>query len=145
MAVFIPWLAQGVTLTNMIIAGNLASAAANGPDVHGAIASQGVNLIGNTTAGSGFSNSDLLNVNPNLASLANNGGPTPTLNFAGSSPAIDAGGNSFAPVSDQRGFVRIVGSKIDIGALEAQSPNVSVSTTTLGVSNRAPSTGSRSR
>jgi hypothetical protein len=36
------------------------------------------------------------------------------------SPAIDAGDNTGAPATDQRGFPRIVGGAIDIGAFEVQ-------------------------
>jgi hypothetical protein len=36
------------------------------------------------------------------------------------SPAIDAGDNTGAPDTDQRGFARIVGGTIDIGAFEVQ-------------------------
>jgi CSLREA domain-containing protein len=40
------------------------------------------------------------------------------------SPAIDAGSNTGAPTTDQRGFTRIVGGTIDIGAYEMQGPAV---------------------
>src|SRR5262245_10158244 len=36
------------------------------------------------------------------------------------SPALDAGDNANAPEFDQRGFARIVGGSIDIGAFEVQ-------------------------
>lgn len=70
---------------------------------------------------------------PKLAPLADNGGPTQTQALLTGSPAIDAGANSGAPTTDQRGVARPVdgdknGSKIvDIGAFEA-SPSVSLPT-----------------
>ena len=85
-------------------------------------------LIGNTsgtaiTATTGTGN--ILNQAADLASLANNGGPTETHALLASSPAIDAGDPSIvfdANVFDQRGApsVRVVGGRIDIGALEDQ-------------------------
>jgi hypothetical protein len=36
------------------------------------------------------------------------------------SPALDAGDNTTAPATDQRGLPRIVGGTIDIGAFEVQ-------------------------
>ena len=37
------------------------------------------------------------------------------------SPAIDAGDNTNAPLTDQRGFNRIVNGTIDIGAFESRA------------------------
>jgi|GEM_PF-733433 len=91
--------------------------AGNGTDVSGSIISQGFNLIGNTSGGSGFITSDLQNVSPNLGPLANNGGPTQTLALLSPSPAIN-----YIPVgqcavaTDQRGVTR--DSLCDIGAYE---------------------------
>jgi hypothetical protein len=104
-----------------ILADNSADTA--GPDLDGSITSLGHNLIGNTTGGSGFAASDLLNVNPQLGPPQNNGGPTQTLALQPGSPAIDAGDNTNAPTSDQRGpgYPRIVNGIIDIGAFEVQN------------------------
>jgi hypothetical protein len=106
-----------LNLRNTIIAGNLAATA---PDLLGLVASQGHNLIGNTSGASGFVGSDLLNQNPLLGPLQNNGGPTQTMALLPGSPAVDAGDNSNAPATDQRGLPRIVGGVIDIGAFEVQ-------------------------
>jgi len=73
-----------------------------------------------------------------LGPLTNNGGPTNTFALLAGSPAIDTGmaalpaftGNDF----DQRGtgFVRIYGTKSDIGAFEVQpDPPVTTTTTTV--------------
>jgi hypothetical protein len=106
-----------VNLKNTIVANNTASGAAS-PDVGGTVVSQGTNLIGNTAGGNGFIASDLLNMNPQLAALAFNGGTTPTQASMAGSPAIDAGNNTGAPATDQRGAIRPQGAAVDIGAFE---------------------------
>jgi hypothetical protein len=63
---------------------------------------------------------DRTNINPMLGPLQNNGGPTQTMALLIGSPAINAGDNTGAPDTDQRGFPRIVGGTIDIGAVEDQ-------------------------
>jgi hypothetical protein len=66
-----------------------------------------------------FTNTGSLNnTDPLLGPLANNGGPTLTMALLPGSPAIDAGDNSAAPPTDQRGFPRPVGPAVDIGAYE---------------------------
>jgi hypothetical protein len=109
------------TLTNTIVASNTADAA---PDVNGAVTSQGYNLIGSTTGGSGFAATDLLNVNPGLGPLANNGGPTQTMALLSDSPAINAGDPATTGTFDQRGvgFPRVSGGRVDIGAYEFLLP-----------------------
>jgi hypothetical protein len=110
---------------NTIIAGNTGTAA---PDLYGSLGSLGHNLIGNTQGGGGFDPTDLLNVDPLLGPLQDNGGLTLTMALSPCSPAIDAGDNTDAPEWDQRGpgFPRIVGiidpdnPVIDIGAFEVQ-------------------------
>lgn len=67
----------------------------------------------------GFSGVNVLNMNPLLAPLANNGGFTQTHALNAGSPAIDAGGANFACAStDQRGVTRPQGSACDMGAYE---------------------------
>jgi hypothetical protein len=83
------------------------------------------NLIGTRGSG-GLVNGDNGNqvgiANPGLGLLADNGGPTQTIALLSGSPAIDAGSNSLVvDTTDQRGFARIVGSSVDIGAYEVQS------------------------
>lgn len=119
----------GIESSGTVLAGNtiLAGNAANtgpGPDLYGVLTSLGHNLIGSILGGSGFVSSDLVNRNPLLAPLQDNGGPTPTMALLPGSPAIDAGDPSDAPEDDQRGpgYPRIVGDTIDIGAYEFQEP-----------------------
>lgn len=111
------------TLRNTIVAGNIN----NISDVDGPLVSQGHNLIGQGSGGSGFTDSDLVGtpanpIDPLLGPLQDNGGPTQTMALLPGSPAIDAGDNTDAPEFDQRGpgFPRIVNGTIDIGAFELQ-------------------------
>jgi hypothetical protein len=67
------------------------------------LTSRGHNLIGNTQGGSGFVSSDLLNVNPLLGPLRNNGGQTLTMALLPGSPAIAAGDPTNAPAYDLLG------------------------------------------
>ncbi len=109
-----------IVMHNSIVAGN---AGAPNVDLDGALTSSGFNLIGISTGGSGYASSDILDVDPMLGGLADNGGPTFTLALLPGSPAIDAGDNTDAPEWDQRGpgFPRIVNGTIDIGAFEVQA------------------------
>jgi hypothetical protein len=108
---------------NTIIAGNTA-VTGSGPELNGVLVSLGHNLIGNTGGASGFVASDLLNVDPLLGPLQDNGGPTQTMALLPGSPAICAGDNTDAPQYDQRGpsLPRIVNGTIDIGAFEVPPP-----------------------
>jgi hypothetical protein len=127
-----------VTVENTIIAGNTAAngtgdttnAPTPGPDVDGAVTDNGHNLLGNTTDATGFNSpSDLTGVNPMLAALADNGGPTETMALQPGSPAIDAG-TAAGAMFDQRGRLRTyddpgvtnaaTSDGTDIGAFEAQ-------------------------
>jgi len=69
---------------------------------------------------------DTLTGDPQLAPLANNGGPTQTHALMIGSPAIDAGANPFFFTNDQRGtgFARVVGTQADIGAFEAPADEI---------------------
>jgi hypothetical protein len=131
----------------------------NGPtgveDIWGSATSQGHNLIGKSDGSDGFTNGtngDQVGtlaspLDPQLSSLANNGGPTQTQALLSTSPALDAGdncvtdpahcGESKIPqvTTDQRGtgFNRIVDgpdanatATVDIGAYEKQAvfPNL---------------------
>jgi hypothetical protein len=95
------------------------------PDVFGAVSSQGHNLIGDGTGGSGFADTDFVGtssdpIDPQLEPLGDYGGPTQTMRPLPTSPAVDSGDNTSAPDTDQRGFDRIVNGIIDIGAVELQ-------------------------
>ena len=84
--------------------------------------SNGHNLTGSGNATSAFNQStDIIDTNPGLGSLADNGGPTFTHAILEGSPAIDAGSNPDNLTTDQRGegFPRTKGTATDIGAFES--------------------------
>jgi hypothetical protein len=112
---------ESFVLRNSIVAGNTATDAGN--DLVGMLTSSDYNLIQDSSGGRGFGPNDILDVDPLLGPLADNGGLTLTISLLPNSPAIDAGDNTNAPQWDQRGpgFPRIVNGTIDIGAFEVQS------------------------
>ena len=90
-------------------------ASANG-NCSGPIQSGGHNLDSDGTCGLG-AGTDVSNVDPLLAALADNGGPTDTRALTVNSPAVDAGAGCAA--TDQRGVARPAGRACDIGAFES--------------------------
>jgi len=147
-----------VTLENTIIAGNTAAngvganpgAFTPGPDVDGMVTSNGHNLLQNTAEATGFSGTgDLTGVNPNLAALADNGGPTQTMALNPGSPAIDAG-TAAGATTDQRGRFRTfddptpnaaTSDGTDIGAFELQPDCSLTCPTDVAVDNDANQCG----
>lgn len=134
-----------VTLSGTILAGNTVSptnAATSDWGGNAADSSSSYNLIGDGTK-TGLANGVNNNivgtstnpVDPYLAALADNGGPTQTMALLAGSPAINAGGNALvtALATDQRGtgFSRIAGGIVDIGAFEIQSHPPAVPTVVL--------------
>jgi hypothetical protein len=113
-----------VQVLNSILATNTAATSSN--DLHGAFASQGNNLVGAGTGGTGFSGTgDQVGtngnpINPLLSPLGSWGGPTQTLALLPGSPAIDAGTATGAPTTDQRGIARPQLGAVDIGAFESR-------------------------
>ncbi|MCA9212723.1 MAG: DUF4347 domain-containing protein, partial [Planctomycetales bacterium] len=103
-----------VDLQNTIIASNTSTSGFN--DVEGTVNSLGTNIIGDSAGGSGYDVSDLLDVDPNLGVLADNGGETPTHAITTASAAYNAGSAAGAPFDDQRGVTRDAAP--DIGAYE---------------------------
>ncbi|MBL9143866.1 MAG: hypothetical protein JNM99_09310 [Verrucomicrobiaceae bacterium] len=111
------------SLANCIVAGNTATTSAAGRDVDnygGTVTRVGANLIEALENGNGGTDSGpaAITAAPQLSALASNGGPTPTMAIASTSPARNAAVGS--PItSDQRGFP-VVGTP-DIGAFEVQT------------------------
>ncbi len=106
------------TFTNCIIAGNTSDTGTNDTGNSNYATSGGHNLIQSDNGG-GFVNGvngDIVGSDPMLNSLADNGGPTQTLSLQAGSPAINAGDDTAAPTTDQRGYPRVGTS--DIGAYE---------------------------
>jgi hypothetical protein len=127
-----------VTLENTIVAVNTATngsgsnpgAFTPGPNVDGSVTSNGHNLLDVVTEATGFTGpGDLTAANPMLAALADNGGPTQTMEPQSGSDAIDAG-VSAGSIFDQRGESRTVDDPAvpneatsdgtDIGAFETE-------------------------
>jgi CSLREA domain-containing protein len=68
----------------------------------------------------GVTCNNVLNVDPLLGALQDNGGDTPTMALGVGSPAIDAGNDATCASTDQRGISRPQGSQCDMGAYEVQ-------------------------
>jgi hypothetical protein len=118
------------TLANTLIADNSLRMGANPPtpdDCYGTVRALGYNLIG-TLSHCGFeqpSVGDITGQDPRLGPLQLNGGSTETQALLAGSPAIDAGkptgctDATIQPITiDQRGFLRPLGGRCDIGAFE---------------------------
>jgi hypothetical protein len=131
-------LGKSLTLRNTIVAGNIdLDGTPPKPDCDArtgfssALISQGYNLIGNATGCdiTGDLTGNITGVDAKLGSLLDNGGLTPTHAPADDSPVLDAGnpappgsGALACAATDQRGFVRPIGSGCDIGAFERGGP-----------------------
>lgn len=137
--------AGSTTVTNSTIAGNAAGgqggglfnfdgtmtarntiiAANTGGNCALAISNGGNNLDSGETCGWGTNNGSLSNTDPLLGPLADNGGPTQTMNLQPGSPAIDGvmfNAPNDCPATDQRGAARPFGDACDMGAVESSSP-----------------------
>jgi hypothetical protein len=118
--------APGPTFGNTVLAGN---AAPSSPDVRGPLDSQGYNLIGNGSGGSGYADTDLVGtaanpLDPLLGPLQDNGGPTQTMAPLPGSPALNVGDPDQLGSPDQRGVLRMAG--VNIGAYQASATGFSV-------------------
>jgi predicted outer membrane repeat protein len=89
-------------------------------DTGGSFISDGHNLSNDGGGGFLTGPGDLVNTNPLLSPLQENGGPTPTMALLPGSPAIDSGDGMNAPAADQRGIARSSNGMMDIGAFESR-------------------------
>lgn len=118
-----------LSFTNTIVTGNLTfsrGTEAIRPEIvfeNGTFTSLGNNFVGDSAGDSTdtgalipYQPSDIRDIPPQLATLGNYGGTTPTRALLSSSPAINAGNDANAPPTDQRGAARVGAS--DIGAFE---------------------------
>ncbi len=118
-----------VTVNNTLLAAN------TGGDLvtDGGTLAGASNLVGVGTAATGLADGANGNkvgtaaspIDPKLGPLQDNGGPTKTLAPLPGSPALDAGSSALVPggvTTDQRGFARVVGAAVDIGAVEDRGP-----------------------
>ena len=108
-----------ITPRNTIIARNHGGVGAN---CLGDVSSQGHNLDSGNTCGLAGPGDKINVAKPFVGPLAQNGGPTRTQALLKGSPAINAG--ALCPKVDQRGHSRPRGRACDIGAVEADVPNV---------------------
>ena len=114
-------------LANTIIADNV-NTAGGSPDCAGTLTSRGYNLVRDTTGCTlaGDTTGNLTGVDPQLAPLASNGGPTQTHLLGIRSPARNAGNpgpvvstdDTRCRPTDQRGVARPVDGRCDMGATE---------------------------
>jgi hypothetical protein len=122
-------LAGGVFNIGTLQIGNtILNAGASGANIAnngGTVASHGYNLSSDDGGGFLTGPGDLINTDPLLGPLQDNGGPTLTHALLPGSPAIDAGDPNFTPPPfyDQRGpgFDRVRNGRIDMGSLEVQA------------------------
>jgi hypothetical protein len=118
-----------IVISGTIVTGN--TAGSGNPDLSptsGAVTAA-YSLIGNANGLLLSGTNILIGVDPLLGPLTDNGGPTETHALLAGSPAIDTGdpsaeaGVGEVPLYDQRGFAfsRVVGGRIDMGAIEADA------------------------
>ena len=133
--------ADSVTVTGSIVSGNTSGVAGRED-----LASYGGSAITVTSQDSLFftvapsvtvsGSGNITGVDPQLSPLAFNGGATPTMALASTSPAVDSGPASVASFPgntyDQRGpgFDRVVGGHVDMGAFEFGAVPAPTTTTT---------------
>ncbi|HTU97076.1 MAG TPA: choice-of-anchor Q domain-containing protein [Solirubrobacteraceae bacterium] len=126
-----------VSVTNTIVADGSGPSTANGDNclaslggTIGDLSGNGHNLESDASGECGFTGSGDLHAEPQLGSLALNGGVTETMLPASTSPVIGAGGACIDPTSsarlgaDERGEARPTGAgACDMGAVQVQAPS----------------------
>ncbi len=112
----------GATLRNSIVANNNAPTS---PDLSGAF-TPNYTLIKNSAGATLAAGSGNLatGTDPLLGTLGVNGGPTLSLLPVVGSPVFNAGdpAGTGLPATDQRGLPRVTASRVELGAIERQSP-----------------------
>jgi hypothetical protein len=103
---------------NSIVSGNSGSTAGVLNDGSGIVDSLGFNLFGSAQGMTGMVATDRVGLNPGLAPLSAEEGPTPVHALLDGSPAIDAGALAGAPSTDSWGVVRPAAAGVDLGAFE---------------------------
>lgn len=113
---------RGIDLYNGYVVVNVQNTllANTGANCTGPITSGGYNLDSGASCAFAVGGTDLINSNPKIGPLGDNGGATATHALLAGSPAIDkipaTGAN--CPAADQRGIARPFGVACDIGAYE---------------------------
>jgi hypothetical protein len=115
--------AGGFQLFNSIIASAL-----SGNGAYGTISNGGYNISADKSIKFKKNSHSLMNTNPFVGDLADNGGPTETIALTTNSVAVDFVPAALAPPFDQRGsdFPRPVGSDSDAGAYELDVNRVTI-------------------
>ncbi|MEH0092357.1 InlB B-repeat-containing protein [Vibrio metschnikovii] len=107
-------------IINTIISGNSSGLDANSADISVPVSQKMLyshSVVGNRVVVNDETLDNLLNEDPLLGPLADNGGPTQTLALLSGSPAVGAGqSGSSIPKKDQRGFWRV--GSVDVGAYQ---------------------------
>lgn len=124
-----------VDITNSIIGDNTAPANADlstGPEGEFDVAYSLVEAPGTATI---TDNGGNINVDPQLDPLANYGGPTETHRPGVNSPVINAADPTFVPppITDQRGFARVVAGRADMGSVEINGGTIQIDPTAYNV------------
>lgn len=124
----------GPIIRNVILWGNSASQAgaeifnqSAQPVIHASVIAGGCPAPATCT--------DVINANPLLGPLADNGGGSWTMLPGAGSPALNAANDAFCPVVDQRGVPRAQGTRCDIGAVEVEVPSCHVKGDATGSNN----------
>lgn len=111
-------------LANAATGGNLGRLGEDSPS------SLGYNLSDDGAGGFLTAAGDVINTDPLLGPLQDNGGPTFTHALLAGSPALDAGDPASTLTTDQRGSPRPVNGRSDIGAVENAAPVAEADTLT---------------
>jgi CSLREA domain-containing protein len=131
--IFLDPFSPPLELFDTIVAGNFRGANIRDDILSDPVVQASYSLIGDATGaivnnlGGSLIGTPASPINPLLAPLADNGGPTKTHALLAGSPAINAGnpnpGSGGAPQFDQRGaaFSRLVNARMDIGAFESDA------------------------
>ncbi len=124
-----------LTSRNSIIVNSSGSSCQIVPGGAAAVVDGGNNIDSGATCGFAPANGSMNSTAPLLGSLADNGGPTPTMALLTGSPAIDGvtyNAPNGAPSTDQRGVARPQGARYDIGAYEFPGPDLVVAKSHAG-------------
>jgi hypothetical protein len=112
----------GLTLSNTIVADNTSGGGPNNIRGQNVNPNSSYNLIGPGGSGGlidGVNHNQVGVANPRLGTLGDHGGPTPTIDLLGGSPALNAGDPAQLGLPDQRGLVRSGG--VNVGAYQASA------------------------
>jgi uncharacterized repeat protein (TIGR01451 family) len=113
--------ASEITIHNSIVANNIGNSVYDLYDDFDSFFDVSYSLVENPgTAEINDNGGNIFGVDPMLGALQDNGGPTFTMKPDNASQVVDAGDPAFTPPpsTDQRGFARVVGPAIDMGAVE---------------------------